>query len=58
MKITITPNRQVEGFEGDSIMELLIRNQILVQNVCNGKGTCGKCNVQFLNVEGLKDILK
>lgn len=48
MQITITPNRQVEGFEGDSIIELLIRNQILVQNVCNGKGTCGKCKVQFL----------
>lgn len=48
MKITITPNQLVEGFEGDSIMEVLIRNQIPVQNVCSGKGTCGKCRVQFL----------
>lgn len=47
MKITITPNRLVEGFEGESIMEVLIRNQIPVQNVCSGKGTCGKCRVQF-----------
>lgn len=53
MKITITPNQVVEGFEGESIMEVLIRNQIPVQNVCNGKGSCGKCKVQFLS--GLPD---
>ena len=47
MKITITPNRVVEGFEGESITEVLVRNQIPVQNVCSGQGTCGKCKVQF-----------
>lgn len=49
MKITITPHRVVEGFEGESIMEVMIRNQILVQNVCSGKGTCGKCKVKLLS---------
>lgn len=49
MKITITPNQVVEGFEGDSVMEVLVRNQIPVQNVCSGKGTCGKCKVKFLS---------
>lgn len=49
MKITIMPNRVIEGFEGESIMEVLIRHQIAVQNVCNGKGSCGKCKVPFLS---------
>ncbi|TGE32965.1 ASKHA domain-containing protein [Desulfosporosinus sp. Sb-LF] len=49
MKITITPNRVVEGFESESIMEVLARNQISVQNVCSGKGLCGKCKVQFFS---------
>ena len=49
MKITITPNRVVEGFEGESIMELLVRNEISVQNVCSGKGSCGKCKVRFFS---------
>ena len=47
MKITIRPNRVVEGFEGESIMEVLVRNQIPVQNVCSGKASCGKCKVWF-----------
>ena len=49
MKITIMPNQVVEGFEGESIMEVLVRNQIPVQNVCSGKGSCGKCKVRFLS---------
>ena len=53
MKITITPNQVVEGCEGESIMEVLVRHQIPVQNVCSGKGTCGKCKVRFL--AGQKD---
>jgi len=47
MKITIMPNQVVEGFEGESIMELLVRNQIPISNVCSGKGSCGKCKVRF-----------
>jgi len=48
MKITIAPNQDVECFEGELVMNVLTRNQISVQNVCNGKGSCGKCKVQFL----------
>lgn len=47
MKITIRPNRVIEGHEGDSLMEVLVHNQIPIFNVCNGKGSCGKCKVQF-----------
>jgi uncharacterized 2Fe-2S/4Fe-4S cluster protein (DUF4445 family) len=49
MKLTISPNRVVKGFEGESLMEVLVRNLIPVQNVCSGKGSCGKCKVQFLS---------
>src|SRR5680860_346336 len=49
MEITIRPNRVIEGFVGESIMEALVRNQIPVQTICSGKGTCGKCKVRFLS---------
>lgn len=47
MKITVIPNGVVEGLKGDSVMEILVRSQIPIQNVCNGKGSCGKCKVRF-----------
>lgn len=47
MKITIMPNQVVKGFEGESIMEILVRNQIPISNVCSGKGSCGKCKVRI-----------
>lgn len=53
MKITIGPNRDVECCEGEFVMDVLTRNQISIQNVCNGKGLCGKCKVQFL--KGIPD---
>jgi len=29
-------------------MEALIRHHLPVQNICNGKGTCGKCKVRLI----------
>jgi uncharacterized 2Fe-2S/4Fe-4S cluster protein (DUF4445 family) len=31
------------------MLDVLTRNRIFVQNVCNGKGLCGKCKVRFLS---------
>ena len=53
MKITIGPNRDVDCFKGEFVLDVLTRNQSSVQNVCNGKGSCGKCKVQFL--KGIPD---
>lgn len=33
---------------GSILLEVLHRNEILVENPCNGKGTCGKCRVKVL----------
>ncbi len=49
MRLKIKPDRAVESFKGESILEVLVRNQIPVQNVCSGKGTCGKCKVRFVS---------
>jgi uncharacterized 2Fe-2S/4Fe-4S cluster protein (DUF4445 family) len=49
MKLTIKPqNHVIYSKDGESLMEALVRNEIPVQNICNGKGTCGKCKVRFL----------
>jgi uncharacterized 2Fe-2S/4Fe-4S cluster protein (DUF4445 family) len=47
MNITISPNRNLMAFEHETLMEALIRNHFPVQNLCNGKGTCGKCKVRI-----------
>lgn len=47
MKITIIPNRVITTLEHETLMEALIRNQLPVQNICNGEGTCGKCKVRI-----------
>lgn len=49
MKIKIRPENQVLDSENsESLMECLVRNGIPVQNICSGKGTCGKCKVRIL----------
>src|SRR5680860_219051 len=47
MKITILPNRVIIPEAQETLMEALIRYHLPVQNVCNGKGTCGKCKVRM-----------
>ncbi|MDR3599087.1 MAG: ASKHA domain-containing protein [Desulfosporosinus sp.] len=47
MQITILPNRVITSEDHESLMETLIRLHLPVQNICNGKGTCGKCKVRM-----------
>lgn len=47
MEITIYPNQVITTEENETLMEALIRHRLPVQNICNGKGTCGKCTVRI-----------
>lgn len=47
MHITILPNRVIIPEDHETLMETLIRHHLPVQNICNGKGTCGKCKVRM-----------
>ncbi|MDP4125733.1 MAG: ASKHA domain-containing protein [Bacillota bacterium] len=47
MEITILPNRVILTKENETLMEALVRHHLPVQNICNGKGTCGKCKVRM-----------
>jgi len=47
MKITILPNRVIIPEDHETLMEVLIRHHLPVQNICSGKGTCGKCKVRI-----------
>lgn len=47
-------NLQINGkpivaVAGDNLMSALLHNNIVVTNICNGKGTCGKCKVQIVS---------
>lgn len=47
MKIKIKPGRMIELLPEESLLAALVRCQLPVPNVCNGKGTCGKCKVRI-----------
>lgn len=34
---------------GESLLEVMIRNDIYISAVCGGRGTCGKCKVKLLD---------
>lgn len=38
----------VEAAEGESLMAVLLRHNQPVTNICNGRGTCGKCKVRLI----------
>ena len=48
MQITILPNCVIIPEDNETLMEALIRHHLPVQNICNGKGTCGKCKVRMI----------
>ncbi len=48
MQITILPNRVISIEDQETLMEALIRHHLPVQNICNGKGTCGKCKIRMI----------
>lgn len=39
----------IEGYQGQNLLELLQVNNISVPAVCHGNGTCGKCKVKLLS---------
>lgn len=41
-------NRTLKYKQGDNLLEILLKNEIFVDNPCNGKGLCGKCKVRIL----------
>jgi len=43
----------IKAFKGQNLLKALIENGVIVQNPCNGKGTCGKCKV-LVNGETVK----
>lgn len=47
MEITILPNNVITSENDETLMETLIRHRLPVDNICNGKGKCGKCKVQI-----------
>ena len=60
MQITILPNRVIIPEDHKTLMEALIRHHLPVQNICNGKGTCGKCKVRmtgYVSPPSDRDIL-
>lgn len=50
MEIIIYPNQVITIEGSESLMEALIRNRLPLQNICNGKGTCGKCKVRMIGL--------
>ena len=39
----------IKAYKGQNLLKVLIENDIIVQNPCNGKGTCGKCKVLIID---------
>lgn len=48
MEIKILPNLIITASTDETLMDALVRHRLSVQNVCNGKGTCGKCKVRIM----------
>lgn len=49
-KLKILPsNKTIEVNENETVLEALLKNGVYIENVCGGKGICGKCAVKVLN---------
>ena len=48
MKIKIRDYGEIEVDEDENLMSALVKHNIPLQNLCNGKGTCGKCKIRIL----------
>ena len=48
-KIKIVGNdKKILYSNGETLLEILLREGFFIDNPCNGKGTCGKCRVKIL----------
>ncbi len=43
--------KRISCLQGESILEMLLRNNMAVSAVCGGNGTCGKCKIRILEGE-------
>ena len=50
MEIKIIPNLMITAGTDETLMNALVRHRLSVQNVCNGKGTCGKCKIRIIEM--------
>lgn len=50
MEIKILPNLVINAWTEETLMDALVHHCLPVQNVCNGKGTCGKCRVRITEI--------
>jgi len=52
LRVKILPEGfSVEAEEGETLLEALQRSGVALENVCGGKGICGKCAVKVLSGE-------
>lgn len=52
MKLKLHFDNKTTTFEVDNnsnLLDILNTNHIFLNNMCNGKGSCGKCKIQILN---------
>lgn len=50
MEIKVFPNHVITAGTDETLMDALGRHRLSVQNICNGKGTCGKCKVRIIGM--------
>ena len=41
--------RTIEFEENNTLMDILLKENIFIDNPCNGKGVCGKCKIKLLS---------
>lgn len=44
----------IESYQSQTLLEVLLENNVFVPNICHGNGTCGKCKIRV--VEGYLPI--
>lgn len=52
-------NKICDVKHGETILDVLIREKIEIQSICNGNGSCGKCKIKIVNSDRkLHDVEK
>ena len=54
-KLLINGQKQYEADGGNSLLSVLVENEVFVPSACGGKGSCGYCKVKV--IEGGGDLL-